>query len=410
MAITALSAAVILVVAFAWRGPGLEGITSPATAALFDEEQVQRIYEDVSPAVVAVHVDRRVGSSLVQIGVASGFLLDRDGHIATNNHVIEDADRVRVVLAGGATAEATPLGRNPANDLALVKVDREKVAGIVPVTLGNSAAVRPGQMAIAIGNPFGLDGTVTAGVISGVNRDLPSELGRSIPGVLQTDALINPGNSGGPLLNSAGQVVGVNTAIQITAFDDVPAAVQLGRRSIGFAVPVNTLRDLLPRLKEARVVQPAWLGISATTVDARLAETLEGLPVDRGVYVMGLGANSPAAKAALVPSGVDARRRPKQGGDIIVAIGGKEVKSVADLVSILNHQLPGDQVTLTVLRNGEKIQVPVTLGEWPEPATTKEELSEAPGELEKWLLPEKPETSIIPGFPLPRLFPDRPSP
>ncbi len=406
MAITALAAAVILVVAFAWRGPGLEGITSPAAAALFDEEQVQRIYEDVSPAVVAVHIDRRVGGSLVQVGVGSGFLLDREGHIATNNHVVEDADRVRVVLANGVSAEAIVLGRNPANDLALIKVDPAKVAGINPAPLGNSAAVRPGQMAIAIGNPFGLDGSVTAGIISGVNRDLPSELGRSIPGVLQTDALINPGNSGGPLLNSAGQVVGINTAIQITPLE-VPAAVQLGRRSIGFAVPVNTLRDVLPRLKEARVVLPAWLGISATTVDPRLAETVAGLPVDRGVYVLGLGPGSPAAKVGLVPSGVDARRRPKPGGDIIVAIEGKDVKSVADLVSVLNRHLPGDQVALTVWRAGNEVQVPVTLGEWPARVSTSEEPPEPPY-TDEWQLPGRPEIPIIPGLPLPRLFPEHP--
>jgi S1-C subfamily serine protease len=407
LAITAVSLAVILVTAFTWAGPGLQGITTPAAAALFDEEQVQRIYEDVSPAVVAVHVDRRVGGSLVQVGVASGFLLDREGHIATNNHVVEDADRVRVDFANGMNAEATVLGRNPANDLAVIKVDAAKAAGIEPVRLGNSAVVRPGQMAIAIGNPFGLDGSVTAGIISGVNRDLPSDLGRSIPGVLQTDALINPGSSGGPLLNSSGQVVGINTAIQINPIETA-TVVQLGRRNIGFAVPVNSLRDLLPRLKEARVVQPAWMGISATAVDARLAEVLKELPVERGVYVLGMAPNSPAAQASLVPSGVDAQRRPKAGGDIILAIEGKDVKNVADLVSILNRHLPGEQISLTVLRNGERIQVPLTLGEWPEMAARSGPAPELPAQPDEWQLPEKPETPLIPGLPLPDLFPDHP--
>jgi len=407
MAVATLSLAVILVTAFAWAGPGLEGITSPAAAALFDEDQVQRIYEDVSPAVVAVHVDRRVGGSLMQVGVASGFLLDKEGHIATNNHVVEDADRVRVDFANGVRAEATVLGRNPANDLAVIKVDPAKAAGIDPVRLGNSAVVRPGQMAIAIGNPFGLDGSVTAGIISGVNRDLPSDLGRSIPGVLQTDALINPGSSGGPLLNSSGQVVGINTAIQITPMETA-TVIQLGRRNIGFAVPVNSLRDLLPRLKEARVVQPAWMGISATAVDVSLAEVVKDLPGERGVYVLGMAADSPAAQSGLVPSGVDAQRRPKPGGDIILAIEGKDVKTVADLVSVLNRHLPGDQISLTVLRNGEQIQVPLTLGEWPELPARSGTVPELPAQPDEWQLPDRPETPLVPGLPLPDLFPDHP--
>jgi len=374
---------------------------------LFDEEQVQQIYDRVSPAVAEVNVDRKVGNSLVQVGVGSGFLIDRDGYIATNNHVVEDADRVRVGFPNGATAEAIVLGRNPANDLALIKVDAQKVAGITPVSLGNSEAVRPGQLAVAIGNPFGLDGSITAGIISGINRDLPSELGRSIPGVLQTDALINPGNSGGPLLNSSGQVVGVNTAIQVNPVE-IPSSLVQGRRSIGFAVPVNTLRDLLPRLREARVIQPAWLGISATTLDPTLVERFK-LPVDRGVYLVQTLPNSPAAAAGLVAGGLDARGNPNPGGDIVVAIDGKDVETVAGLVSVLNRHLPGSQITLTVVRKGAEMSISVTLGEWPAGQVRK---FQVPGETDpngEFDSPNDPRGNSIPGLPLPPLFPGNPN-
>lgn len=358
MAITAVSVAVILLVAYAWIGPGLEGVTYPATASvLFDEEQVQAIYERVSPAVVGVNIDRRSGGFFTRIGSGSGFLIDGEGHIATNNHVVDGADRVRITFHDGRTSEAAVLGRNPANDLALLKVDPETVAGIKPVELGNSSLARPGQLAIAIGSPFGLEGSVTAGVISGVRRDLPSDLRRSIVGVLQTDALINPGNSGGPLLNSRGQAVGINTAIRVS-----PTSANL--RSIGFAVPINTLVEVLPRLKLSQLVHPAWLGVTAVTLEPLLAETL-GLTQKRGVYVTGVIPGSPVGQAGLIPSQTDVRGRPGPDGDTIVAVDGVSVDSVNGLIAQLNRRQPGDKITVTVIRDGNKIDVPVTLGQWP---------------------------------------------
>jgi len=190
LAVTVVAAAVILIIAFAWFGPGLEGASPSASAALFDERLVQDIYTRVSPAVVEIRIDRRGQESFTRVGSGSGFLIDEQGHIVTNNHVIEDADRVRVSFQNGVTVEAEILGTNPGNDLALLKVDSAAVAGIVPVALGDSAEAKPGQMAIAIGSPFGLDGSVTVGVISGVGRTLNSDLSRPIAGVLQTDALI----------------------------------------------------------------------------------------------------------------------------------------------------------------------------------------------------------------------------
>ena len=214
LAVTALSVAVIFVIAFAWAGPGFDGTSKPASAALFDEQLVQTLYEEVSPAVVDINVDRQMEESFGRLGFGSGFLIDDEGHIATNFHVVQDADRIRISFQDGSSAQAELLGTNPANDLALLKVDSEAVKDITPLTLGDSAAARPGQLAIAIGSPFGLGGSITVGVVSGLDRTLTSDLSRPISGVIQTDALINPGNSGGPLLNRDGEVIGINTAIQ----------------------------------------------------------------------------------------------------------------------------------------------------------------------------------------------------
>ncbi|HEU0022752.1 MAG TPA: trypsin-like peptidase domain-containing protein, partial [Dehalococcoidia bacterium] len=298
-------------------------------------------------------------------------LIDREGHIATSNHVIEGNDRVRVKFLDGSYAAATVLGRNPANDMALIRVDPSVVADIEPVRLGDSSMVRPGQLAIAIGSPFRMEGTVTAGIISGVNRSLPSDLGRSISGVIQTDALIAPGNSGGPLLNSAGEVVGINTAIE------VPLAGVL-QRSAGFAVPVDALSRNLPQLMQSLVVQPPWLGVSVTDVNQTLAEQL-GLPLEEGVYITGVTVDSPAQAAGLVSSSMNLDQDGNAAGDtsgddsgegtlgdVIVAVEGVPVSSVNGLIAELNRHQPGDSVALTVVRNGENIKVPVTLGTWPE--------------------------------------------
>ncbi len=241
-AVTAItiSVVVILMAAFTWPEPGGVGFHSGAPI-LYDQALVEEVYDRVSPAVVEIYVDRRSGDSFVQIGAGSGFLINDQGHIATNDHVIGDADRIRVSFLNGINTEATVLGRNPANDLVLIKVDPEVVAGIQPVELGDSARVRPGQLAIVIGSPFGLAGSVSVGVSSGVNRALPSDLAGFIPGMIQTDALIGPGNSGGPILNRKGEVVGITTAIQLSS-------AQHTQRSVGFGVPSNTLKELLPRL------------------------------------------------------------------------------------------------------------------------------------------------------------------
>ena len=356
LGMTTVAVAVVFLVAFAWVGPGQNALfsTQPASA-LFDEELVEGIYERVSPAVVEVDTGNGIGIDLVPLGKGSGFLIDAEGHIVTNNHVVEGAGSVIVTFSNGVSAPATTLGRDIANDLALLKVEASVVEGIEPVVLGDSSTLKPGQLAVAIGNPFGLEGSITVGVVSQVGRTLPTDLRRPISGVIQTDALINPGNSGGPLLDSSGAVIGINTAIQVSQGG--------AQRGIGFAVPVDTLKRDLPRLMEEAIVRPPWLGIEAVAVDANLVERLE-LPVDSGVYIVGVAPDSPASSVGLVGSGVDSRRAPVVGGDIIVAVDGSSVSSVEDLIEQLNTRVTGDQVTLTVLRGGESLDIEVTLAEW----------------------------------------------
>lgn len=353
--ITAISVAAILLVALVWPGAGRVASFSDATT-LFDEELVQEVYHRVSPAVVEIYADQKLGGSFVEVTSGSGFLIDKEGHIVTNHHVIEQAHRVRISFFDNTSAEARVIGRNPANDLALLKVEPELVEDIEPVELGDSSKVRPGQLAIIIGNPFGLRNSVSVGVSSGIDRGLPSELGRFIPGMLQTDALISPGNSGGPMLNRAGQVVGITTAVELSS-------AQISQR-IGFAVPVNTLREVLPQLKEQAVVRPPWLGTLSQSVRPLLVERLR-LPVERGFYIIQTIPGSPAEQAGLVPSGIDARGQPAAGGDIIVAVEGVPVASGTDLTTQLNRYQPGEQITLTVIRNETETPVQVTLGEWP---------------------------------------------
>lgn len=212
--------------------------TFPSSSALYDQEMVQRIYVDVSPAIVEIYTDQESGNSFTAIGAGSGFLIDNKGHIVTNDHVIQSADRVRVSFYDNTYAEAAVLGRDKSNDLALLKVDKQLVKNIKPLRLGDSSKVRPGQIAIIIGSPFGLKNSVSVGINAGTNRSLISMQGRLITGMLQTDALINPGNSGGPMLNSDAEVVGITTGIELISGT-------FKRRNLGFAVPVNSLEELL---------------------------------------------------------------------------------------------------------------------------------------------------------------------
>jgi S1-C subfamily serine protease len=337
-------------------------------SSLYDENAVVALYERAIPAIVKIETVVGGGTSgfgpfqfsvPVQKGQGSGFFIDDEGHILTNNHVVDNASNVTVIVHEGKTVMANVVGTDKQNDLALLKVDTSGLADISYLPLGDSDSIKPGHMAIALGSPYGLDGSITVGVISGIGRSLSNGSNRAIVDVIQTDAAINPGNSGGPLLNSSGEVIGINTAIEANA------------ASIGFAVPINTAKSILPTLKEGGELKNAWLGIEALPIDSELASLLN-LPVDSGVYIVGVIPDSPAKKAGLMESGVNSQNQPTTGGDIIVAIDGTPVTSVEDILIYLNGKQPGDKVVLDIYRANEQTEVTVELGEWPEQTATYE--------------------------------------
>ena len=357
ISITIVSVLAILFVTLVWpASDGTPLFSDNSSSSIFDENLVEEVYYRVSPAVVEVYSDLETDGTFLEISAGSGFLIDQQGHIITNYHVVRNADRVRISFFDGADAEAVVLGRSPANDIAMLKVDAALVSEIEPVSMGDSSLVRPGQLAIVIGSPFGLKNSVAVGISSGINRGLPSDLGRFIPGMLQTDALISPGNSGGPMLNSAGQVVGITTAIEFSS-DKVS-------QRIGFAIPINTVQKLIPQLKEQKVVQPPWMGILSQSLKPLIVERLE-LPLEHGFYVVQTTPNGPADVAGLIGSGFDDEGRPSSGGDIIIAVNDVLVSSGAEMTAQINQRQPGDEITLTVFRDGQEERLTVVLGQWP---------------------------------------------
>ncbi len=321
-----------------------EGDTVATEPTLVKEQQVVDIYEEASPAVVQIAAGLSTGS---------GFLIDDKGHILTNSHVVEGASSVTVTLSDDTELDGVVLGVDAADDLALVKVDASDVTRILPLALGDSDNVEPGQMAIALGSPYNLEGTITVGVISGLDRSLTGNDGRPITGVIQTDAALNPGNSGGPLLNSDGEVIGINTAIESQSANGV-----------GFAIPINTAKDVLSRLQQGQAVERPWLGISGTTLTGEMADVLD-LSVDQGAYVLAVVRGSPADEAGLIGGGTTFNGDPHKGGDVITAIDGEPVESIEDLIDFLNTKKAGDQVTLTVVREEDTLELSLTLDVFP---------------------------------------------
>jgi putative serine protease PepD len=328
-----------------------------------EERIVIGVYRQASPAVVhiaSVALAYDFFFNVVpQTGTGSGFILDEQGHIVTNNHVVADARSLEVTLADGTKTPATLVGRDPHNDLAVIKIALPgRTLPVLP--LGDSAALQVGQLAIAIGNPFALDRTVTTGVISSLNRSIRGESGREMRGLIQTDAAINPGNSGGPLLNSRGEVIGINTAI----FS--PSGGSVG---IGFAIPINTAKRLVPQLIATGRVRHPWLGISGLSLFPDLVKALD-LPVEKGVLVAQVVPRSPAARAGL--RGGQRRVRVGNtilavGGDIITAADERPMESMERLVAYLDDEKEvGQVVELTVRRASETLRVKVTLGDFPE--------------------------------------------
>ncbi|MDD5289362.1 MAG: trypsin-like peptidase domain-containing protein, partial [Dehalococcoidales bacterium] len=302
--------AVILITGAAFTvGTGMHLVTNTASASptLYSQDTTTSIYDNASPAVVEINITQTVNSvygKSTQEGLGSGFLIDDQGHILTNNHVVDGATTVEVALDDGTTLDATVLGTDSVDDLAVISVDPAAVAGITPLQLGDSSLVKPGQMAIALGNPLGYTDSITVGVISGLNRSLS---GSTLRGMLQTDAAINPGNSGGPLLDAQGLVIGINTAAETAAS---------GADGIGFAIPSNVATKVLPDLIAGKKVTRPWLGISGTALTQTTAGKL-GLSVNQGVYVVTVVADSPAEKAGLKAGGANNDGTLASGGDVI---------------------------------------------------------------------------------------------
>jgi S1-C subfamily serine protease len=286
----------------------------------------------------------------------SGFLIDDDGHILTNAHVVEGAKDVEVQLGDGDTQGAEIVGTDPSTDVALLKVDDTN--GVSPLPLADSEQVQVGDPVIAIGNPFGLDRTVTSGIVSALQRQIQAPNGFSISDVIQTDAPINPGNSGGPLIDGNGSVIGINSQIESSSG---------GNQGIGFAVPIKTAEDVINQLKDGRDVQHAYLGVSGGSITPEIANALN-LPVDQGVLVEQVLQNGPADDAGIKgPTGeaTVAGQTIPVGGDIITKVDGKAVTGMDELISLVDDHQPGDELTLTVWSEDQQKDVTVRLGDRP---------------------------------------------
>ena len=294
-----------------------------------------------------------------QQSLGSGFVIDKAGHIVTNYHVIEGAKQIRVSFSNGSSIKATVVGSDPSSDIAVLKIDASSRA-LTPLPFGNSDQVKVGDPVVAIGNPFGLDRTVTAGIVSAIQRAITAPNGYTIDHVIQTDAAINHGNSGGPLLNGLGQVIGVNAQIETGGTSG-------GNVGIGFAIPANTVKTVVAQLIRNGRVDRAFIGISAVPVTKQLARIFH-LPVSKGLLVQTVEPGSGAAKAGLKPGTTDvvlAGESYKLGGDIIVSASGIPVASLDKLRDVVAEKNPGDTLSLTIYRGEKKLDVDVKLGRQP---------------------------------------------
>ncbi len=338
-----------------WWGFGISGeartVTPRGELADFEKTTVD-LFESTSPSVVYVNVSAQMRSPYsrriqeVEAGAGSGFVWDEAGHIVTNFHVIQNASKARIVMQDQTSYEATPVGVSPAHDLAVLKI-RAPQGTIRPVSVGDSNSLRVGQAVFAIGNPFGLSHTLTTGVVSAKSRTIKSPSGREIEDVIQIDAAINPGNSGGPLLDSAGRLIGVNTAIYS------PSGTSAG---VGFAVPVDTVNRVVPQLIKQGSYQPPQLGIA---VDRGTSESVMRKLGVSGIMILDVQKGSGAEEAGL-------RGLTQEGdriglGDIIQAVDGREVTSMDELMSALDAHSVGDVVSLKILRGGRVATAEVEL-------------------------------------------------
>jgi S1-C subfamily serine protease len=301
----------------------------------------------------------------------SGFVIDTEGHLLTNNHVVEGADRIQVKLGDSdKTYTATVVGTDPATDLAMLDVEAP-ASDLHPLTLGKSSEMEVGDPVVAIGNPFGLDRTVTSGIVSALQRQIEAPDGFSITDVIQTDAAINPGNSGGPLINARGEVIGINSQIATGGGGN-------GNVGIGFAIPIDTVRSEIHQLETTGEVDHAFIGISGGTITPDLAKAIN-LPVKEGVIVQSVVKGGPADKAGIEGGHTSATidgAEVSLGGDIITEVDGRKVAGMDEIVELINEAKPGEDLELTILRDGSTKKATVTLGNRPDSVEGESQKSE----------------------------------
>jgi S1-C subfamily serine protease len=342
-------------------------VASEPPAATFEAsdtggKSVQQIYEEAGPGVVQVTSTSVVTENPFfgpqsASSLGSGFVVDRDGYIVTNYHVIENAQEIEVNFSGDDRVPARIVGSDPSTDLAVLKIDAQTRA-LTPLPLGNSDTVAVGDAVVAIGNPFGLERSATAGIVSALQRNIVAPNGYTIDKVIQTDAPINRGNSGGPLLNANGEVIGVNSQIESETGGNV---------GIGFAVPVNTVREVVSQIKKTGKVEHAYLGIEMQEITEELADTIN-LPVAEGVMVVRVVEGSPADEAGLEGGNeqvIVGGRSYVFGGDIITHADGQAVTSHDDLRTMIMEKDPGDSISLEIQQEDSQRTVNVTLGQQP---------------------------------------------
>jgi S1-C subfamily serine protease len=337
----------------------LNDLTYGGPTTLTPEEQTNiRVYDTANRSTVNINTQVVAFDFLMVQGTGqgsgSGTVLDRGGHILTNNHVVEDARAIKVTLANGKTYDAELVGADSAHDIAVLKIDAP-AADLYPITLGASEQLKVGQRVYALGNPFGLEGTLTTGIISNVNRTLPSRVaGREMQSIIQTDAALNPGNSGGPLLDTSGRMIGMNVAIATASGQNA---------GVGFAIPINRIRRFVPELIQNGRIVRADIGIVAV------------METDEGLQIVRTNQGGPAELAGLRGWRIETRRvkrgplvyttkvDDRTAADFILAVDGEEVDSAGAFVEKVEQRRPGDTIELTILRDGQHVRVPVKLGE-----------------------------------------------
>jgi S1-C subfamily serine protease len=338
-------------------------MSEPASFPTDGDRTISDIYDSSKRGVVQVLTTSVVSDNPFfgpqeQQGLGSGFVIDKSGHVLTNYHVVEGARTVQVSFSDNERMDAKVVGADPSTDLAVLKIKNAEGRALAPLELGNSDVVKVGDAVVAIGNPFGLERTVTAGIVSALQRHITAPNGFQIDEAIQTDAAINHGNSGGPLLNADGRVIGVNAQIESESGGNV---------GIGFAIPVNTVKDVAAQLISVGTVEHAYLGIEMTTITQDLAANFR-VPLNKGVLVERVHAGSPAAKAGLkggTTQVVLAGETYWLGGDVITKADGQSVETTDDLKSVVTSKKPGDSLPLEVRRGRTTKNVTVELGRQP---------------------------------------------